>query len=172
MKKILYTLCIMFFSYTLSAQVETQNSRTLSRSFEEQYNTQNYDKIFSMFSPELQSALPLEKAISFFKGMNAEAGKILSRKFLKYEETYASYLTTFEKKTFLVNISTDNNAKINGLAIKPYIIDTVPTKERNMTTLALPFKEEWTVVWGGDTKELNYHVESNSQKNAFDLLIT
>jgi murein DD-endopeptidase MepM/ murein hydrolase activator NlpD len=172
MKKILYTLCLILSSYTLSAQVETQNARTLSASFQEQYNTQNYDKIFAMFSPELQSALPLEKAISFLKGLNGDAGKILSRKFLKYEETYASYLTTFERKTFLINISTDNNAKINGLAIKPYVIDTAPTKERNMTTLALPFKEEWTVVWGGDTKALNYHVESNSQKNAFDFVIT
>jgi murein DD-endopeptidase MepM/ murein hydrolase activator NlpD len=27
-------------------------------------------------------------------------------------------------------------------------------------------------VWGGDTKELNYHVESAAQKNAFDLVIT
>ena len=31
---------------------------------------------------------------------------------------------------------------------------------------------EWTVFWGGDTKELNYHVESEAQKNAFDIVIT
>ena len=36
----------------------------------------------------------------------------------------------------------------------------------------LPFKGEWTVFWGGDTKELNYHVESQAQKNAFDIIIT
>jgi murein DD-endopeptidase MepM/ murein hydrolase activator NlpD len=30
----------------------------------------------------------------------------------------------------------------------------------------------WSVTWGGDTKELNYHVESKAQKNAFDLVIT
>jgi len=35
----------------------------------------------------------------------------------------------------------------------------------------LPFKGEWSVTWGGDTKEQNYHVESVAQKNAFDILI-
>ena len=37
--------------------------------------------------------------------------------------------------------------------------------------MKLPFNGEWDVVWGGDTKELNYHVESIAQKNAFDLVI-
>jgi murein DD-endopeptidase MepM/ murein hydrolase activator NlpD len=172
MKNLLFTLFIIFSSHILFAQTETQNSRMLSQSFEEQYNNADYDKIFAMFSPELQAALPIANTNSFLKGLNGQAGRIVSRKFIKYDQSYASYLTTFKKKTFLVNISTDNNAKINGLAIKPYTIDTLPKKERNLTPLELPFKEEWTVVWGGDTKELNYHVESESQKNAFDLLIT
>jgi murein DD-endopeptidase MepM/ murein hydrolase activator NlpD len=38
--------------------------------------------------------------------------------------------------------------------------------------MALPFNGEWTVIWGGDTKALNYHVEHEAQKNAFDLVIT
>ena len=36
----------------------------------------------------------------------------------------------------------------------------------------MPFNNEWTVLWGGETKELNYHVVSEAQKNAFDILIT
>jgi len=38
--------------------------------------------------------------------------------------------------------------------------------------LILPFKGEWTVFWGGDKKELNYHVENEAQKGAFDIVIT
>lgn len=38
--------------------------------------------------------------------------------------------------------------------------------------MILPFKEEWTVIWGGDTAELNYHVEHPAQKNAYDFIIT
>ena len=44
--------------------------------------------------------------------------------------------------------------------------------EMNGTKLTLAFKGEWYVLWGGDTKELNYHVSTPSQKNAFDILIT
>jgi murein DD-endopeptidase MepM/ murein hydrolase activator NlpD len=43
--------------------------------------------------------------------------------------------------------------------------------ERNSTKLILPFKDVWHITWGGDTKELNYHVKSQAQKNAFDILI-
>lgn len=62
------------------------------------------------------------------------------------------------------------NNEIAGLLFKPY----TEAKEivRNTTKMKLPFKGEWTVTWGGDTKELNYHVESVAQKNAFDILIT
>ena len=38
--------------------------------------------------------------------------------------------------------------------------------------LILPFNGEWTTVWGGDTKELNYHHKSRGQKYAFDFIIT
>ena len=36
----------------------------------------------------------------------------------------------------------------------------------------MPFQDEWTVTWGGDTAELNYHVENKAQKNAFDFVVT
>ena len=56
--------------------------------------------------------------------------------------------------------------------MKPFKESNLPKLVRNTTKLILPFKDEWTVVWGGDTKELNYHVESEAQKNAFDIVIT
>ena len=43
---------------------------------------------------------------------------------------------------------------------------------RNISKLKLPFNGEWTVLWGGDTKETNYHVIDKAQKNAFDFVIT
>lgn len=35
----------------------------------------------------------------------------------------------------------------------------------------LPFKKEWFVVWGGDTKKLNQHHDNQAQKYAFDFVI-
>lgn len=121
----------------------------------------------------MQTALPLDKTTDFLTGLMSQAGQMITREFIKYENgSYASYKTKFERATFAVNISVDNDSKINGLFVKPFIDANLPKMDRNSTKLMLPFKGEWTVIWGGDTRELNYHVENQAQKNAFDFVIT
>ncbi|MEM6380690.1 MAG: M23 family metallopeptidase, partial [Bacteroidota bacterium] len=63
-------------------------------------------------------------------------------------------------------------AELNSLLLVPYKEPDLPKLERNQTKMSLPFQEEWTVFWGGDTKELNYHVAHAAQKHAFDLIVT
>ena len=43
--------------------------------------------------------------------------------------------------------------------------------KRNRTILKLPFKEEWFVLWGGDTRELNQHHDVSNQRYAFDFVV-
>lgn len=154
-------------------QTEKETYKRVSAKFEEYYNSNEYQKVFDLFSTEMKSFLPIEKTTDLVNGLKTQAGKIEKREFTKYENgTYASYKTNFERALFSVNISLDKNGKINGLFVKPFKESNLPKLERNKTKLILPFKEEWTVFWGGDTKELNYHVESEAQKNAFDIVIT
>lgn len=157
---------------TVFGQTEMPTYKNVSENFEKFYNSEKYDSIFSMFSKEMQSALPLDKTKEFLTGLNSKAGRIQKREFVKYKSTYAIYKTQFDKTLFAVHISVDNNSKIDGLLVNAFKDESLPKIERNKTKITLPFKDEWTVVWGGDTKELNYHVESNAQKNAFDILIT
>lgn len=171
MKKL--TLILLIVIPILSfGQTEKEIAKNVSAEFEKHYNSDQYQKIFDLFSPEMKSALPIEQTIDFLNGLKSQAGKIEKREFIKYEQTYVSYKTTFERAIFAVNISLDNNAKINGLFVKPFKEDNLPKLERNKTKLILPFNGEWTVFWGGDIKQLNYHVESEAQKNAFDIVIT
>lgn len=154
-------------------QTEKETYKRVSAEFEEYYNSNEYQKVFDLFSTEMKSFLPIEKTTDFVNGLKTQAGKIKKREFIKYEKgTYASYKTNFERALFSINISLDKNEKINGLFVKPFKERNLPKLERNTTEMILPFKEEWTVFWGGDTKELNYHVESEAQKNAFDIVIT
>ncbi|MDC0635059.1 peptidoglycan DD-metalloendopeptidase family protein [Flavobacteriaceae bacterium] len=153
-------------------QKEKETAKKISSEFDKYYNFNEYQKIFDLFSPEKKSALPIEQTTDFLKGLKNQAGKIQKREFVKYEQTYASYKTTFERAVFTVNISLDKSTKINGLFVKPFKEDNLPKLERNKTKLILPFNGEWTVFWGGDTIELNYHIESEAQKNAFDIVIT
>mgnify|MGYP000884291495 CR=1 FL=1 len=173
MRNIILTILSFFSVPNLFAQSETLVHKTVSDSFELYYNAAQYDRIFAMFSPEMKNALPLEKTEEFFSGLQTQAGKITQKQFIKMTQgTVAVYKANFEHTIFAINLSIDDNKKINGLYIKPFADESQPAPARNSSKLILPFKEEWTVIWGGDTKELNYHVETPAQKNAFDLVIT
>ncbi len=172
MKKIITTIFLTTFLNYASGQAEKIIYKTVADSFEMNYNNDNFDAIFSSFSTEMQNALPIDKTKEFLNGLKTQAGKITKREFVKYEQTYASYKTSFDRALFAVNISVDNNSKINGFFVKPFKENNLPKLARNTTILILPFKDEWTLVWGGDTKELNYHVNNEAQKNAFDIVIT
>ena len=172
MKKYLAAVLLTTFISFAFGQTERMANKSVADSFEVNYNADNFDAIFSGFSTEMQNALPIDKTKVFFAGLKTQAGKITKRQFVKYEQTYASYKTNFERALFTVNISVDNDSKINGLFVKPLKESNLPQLVRNTTKLILPFKDEWTVIWGGDTKELNYHIESEAQKNAFDMVIT
>ena len=172
MKKHISLVLIMLFCIHLNAQTETKAYKSVADSFEQHYNTSDYEAIFNLFSTSMKEALPFEQTNQTLEGLKAQFGTIITREFSRYDNSYAIYKTTFEKIVFGVSISIDSDSKINGLYFKPFEDDKLPKLERNSTKLILPFKDEWTVTWGGDTKELNYHVENKAQKNAFDFVIT
>jgi len=159
---------------SLFAQTEKASYKLAADHFERFYNSKQYDSIFYLFSPELQSELPLDKTTAFLTDLQSQAGNIIKRQFVKYERTsYAQYKTNFERALFAINISIDGAGKINSLFVAPFKEgSTAAVMKRNKTLMRLPFTGEWTVLWGGDTKELNYHVESEAQKNAFDIVVT
>lgn len=172
MNKIISILTLTLLTTFAFGQTEKVTYKTVADSFEKNYNSNNFKAIFASFSTEMQTALPIDNATDFLKGLKTQAGNIIKREFVSYVNSYASYKTTFERALFAVNISVDNKSKINGLFVKPFKESGLPKIERNITKLSLPFNGEWTVVWGGDTKELNYHVGNEAQKNAFDIVMT
>lgn len=173
MRTFIITVIASLIMASTFGQTEKDVYKTVSDKFESYYNNGNYDSIFAMFSDKMQKALPIDKTTGFLNGLKSEAGKITKRTFIKYVNgTYASYKTVFERALFFLNISINDDEKINGLFVKPYVDDSLPIIKRNTTKLKLPFDGLWTVIWGGDTKELNHHVGNQAQKNAFDILIT
>jgi len=173
MKNITSIIILILIANLTFAQSETAASKMVTDEFEKNYNTDNFEAIFSMFSSDMKAAVPLNKLTEFLTGLKSRAGNITKREFVTYENgSVALYKTNFERALFALNISVDNDSKINNLLIKPFKDRSkLPKIERNTTRLKLPFKGEWTVFWGGDTKELNYHVIDEAQKNAFDLVI-
>ena len=172
MRKIFLFLILTSAVSNIFSQGENSTYMVVADKFESYYNSDKFDSIFVMFAGIMQTALPIDKTTGFLTGLKNQFGKITKRQFVRYQASYAIYKTNFERALFSVNISIDNDSKIDGLFVKPFTDENLPKLEKNITKLVLPFKDEWTVFWGGDTKELNYHVESQAQKNAFDFLIT
>jgi murein DD-endopeptidase MepM/ murein hydrolase activator NlpD len=169
---ILSTLTILLVNIAV-AQQETTISKTVATEFQKKYNTNDYEGVFIMFTKEMKNFMPHDKTLAFLSSLKTQAGSIKKRVFIKYPQAnVALYKTTFERAVVALFISVDANSKINGLMVKPYVTENQPVLKRNISKLILPFKDEWTVFWGGDTKEQNYHVAYKSQKNAFDMIIT
>ena len=171
MKKICLTILTLMVMVHVYAQLENSEYKTVVDNFINYYNNNQSETIFNQFSLDMQQAMPLQKTNEFFSGLKQQIGKITERNFIKFQSPFAVYQIKFEKGVFALNISIDSSSKINGFTIKPYIPDNLPQIKRNTTKLILPFRGEWTVIWGGDTEDLNYHVVDNAQKNAFDFVI-
>ena len=169
MKNILILITFLSIFNSANSQIEKENYKQVSTRFVSFYNVDKNDSIVAMFSPEMNAALPLDKFSQVTAGLKVQFGVIKKLRFVRLQSASALYETTFDKAVLGMTITLNPKNEIAGLLFKPY----TEAKEiiRNNTKMKLPFKGEWSVTWGGDTKEQNYHVESVAQKNAFDFLI-
>ncbi len=168
MKNLVILIPLLLFKIAFS-QVEKDNYKQVSTNFISFFNESKNDSIVAMFSPEMKTALPIEKFTQVSAGLKTQLGSIKKTRFVRLQTASALYETTFDNAVLGMTITLNSKNEISGLLFKPY----TEAKEiiRNTTKMKLPFKGEWTVSWGGDTKEQNYHVESVAQKNAFDILM-
>jgi len=130
MKISLYIILILLSISTVSlSQTESSKYKSASESFNANYNSGKFESIFEIFSTDMQAALPLDKTKEFLSGLKQQVGKITNREFIKYENSYASYKTTFERALLVLNISVDDNSKINGLFVKPYKAENIASEQ-------------------------------------------
>ena len=169
MKNILILITFLSIFNSANSQIEKENYKQVSTRFVSFYNVDKNDSIVAMFSPEMNAALPLDKFSQVTAGLKVQFGVIKKLRFVRLQSASALYETTFDKAVLGMTITLNPKNEIAGLLFKPY--NEAKEIIRNNTKMKLPFKGEWSVTWGGDTKEQNYHVESVAQKNAFDILI-
>lgn len=118
-KKILLFLTVFLVSHVLLAQ--TANYTIAIDHFQTNYNSGKYNEIFNGFSSKMKQALPYDKTEQFFTDLKTQFGKIENIEFIDYQKgNFANYKTKFERATLSVNISLDEQNKINGLSIKPF----------------------------------------------------
>lgn len=167
--KSLLTIILLAVTLAVHAQEESEISRSLYQKFEKAYNAGDSKPIYDLFDENMKAALPHEKTQGVIDGLKAQVGNITDVEFSGYKGTASQYLVKFERGALNLFLNNNEAGEINGLLFRP--IERPAKFERNTTPMILPFNEEWTVFWGGDTRAQNYHVDYPNQRGAFDIVI-
>src|SRR5687767_9218952 len=135
------------------------------------FNAGDFTGMQSDFSRAMLDAVPLEKLSQFSRELTTQFGRIQKLNPPRFPSSDTAIFTTrFERGVLDMILALDAQDKVIGLRIAPHT-PTTPAPERNTTMLFLPFKDSWSVAWGGDTRELNYHHDTPNQRFAFDFVV-
>jgi hypothetical protein len=153
MKNILILITFLSIFNSANSQIEKDNYKQVSTNFVSFFNESKNVSIVAMFSSEMNAALPIEKFTQVSAGLKSQLGSIKKIRFVRLQSASALYETTFDNAVLGMTLTLNPKNEIAGLLFKPY----TEAKEiiRNTTKMKLPFNEEWSVTWGGDTKDKN-----------------
>ncbi len=132
-------------------------------------NSADDTAVQEMFSPEMKKAIPPAKSGPFLKQIRG-FGKIEAIAPMRVEDDHGTFRLITPRGPLLLDLALNAKGQISGLLIKPAGPE-LQAQERNTTTLKLPFKNEWLVVWGGPDKEQNQHHDQPNQRFALDLVM-
>jgi len=120
MKRITLVLTVLFITARAIAQAEPANYTAALTKFKQFYNNSQPDSIFSMFSPELKTALPIDKFKSTTEQLRSQFGELVKTDFVKYGDALAVYKAEFKNSTVFLNISLNAKNQFTGLLLSPY----------------------------------------------------
>jgi len=138
-------------------------------------NASDAPGLFQLFSARMQKAVPLEKLAGFVSGVIAERGPWRSATREPGEDSVSqgSWIVEAERGAWKLELALDGEHRIDALLVKPPPPPPPGARPvaKSDVPMSLPFRGEWTVVWGGAKKEVNHHVNVADQRRAADLLM-
>ena len=126
MKRVAFLIVVLLFAIKALAQAEPANYTAALTKFKHYYNNNQPDSIFSMFSPEMKTALPLQNFKPTTIQLKSQYGELIKTDFVKYGNSLAVYKATFKNSIFLLNLSLNTQNKLTGLLLSPYTESSVP----------------------------------------------
>lgn len=167
-------LLIFFISspgFTQGTKVDISQYRFLekARHIAEAINKGDFAALEREFDGELQKQLPLAKLEPLLENLVDGAGKIKNIGIPKLKWKNVA-VTPIEFDSGVLDLRLDLDSaddKIAGFYFQPHV-EELPVPDKNTTNLSLPFKEEWAVMWGGDSKDMNPHHDMKNERFAFD----
>ena len=128
--------------------------------------------VFKLYDPAMQAAFPLLTTTTFVQNLLAARGPWhkATRRPGPNDPRHGVWLILADRGTWLLDLALDADGYLAGMSVTDARAAGPPVA-RSDVPLALPFRGEWTVVWGGDRKEVNHHVGAPDQRRAADLSI-
>ena len=139
--------------------------------FQKYFNESDYEELYSLFGDKLKARNTPTKLRLTMEPLKTTIGGIKSLDFIGRKAGISSFKSTHENAIIAIEMAADDFGKITHLETGPYIPDNAKTLERNITSVDLPFEDEWYVFWGGNTTSKNYHNGHASMYGAFDFWV-
>ena len=153
------------------AQRSTQRFEEVVQRLVQAINAQDHAAIRQDFNEAMLDDLTSEESKQFFSRLANQFGKIekldVPRLMAPNRAVVAAHCS---RRDLDITVALDEHDKIAGLTFLPPT-PPIPVPDRLRTSFRLPFDGQWLVFWGGESKELNHHHDSASQRFAFDFLI-
>jgi hypothetical protein len=171
MKVLKLAILFALFSLTVMAQSNQEKVQRAAEMVMTAYNAKDYGRIEKEFNAQMSAAITTDKLKEFLDDTSTGLGKIVKLGTPNFvAPTVATFPAEFERGKMELLVALDAEGKIGGLRIAPPQPQKTKNTSRNQTKLALPFKGEWLVFWGGETVQQNYHQDAPNQRFAFDTL--
>ncbi|TSE09537.1 DUF3887 domain-containing protein [Aquimarina algiphila] len=109
--KYIVLLIICFSTQHILAQDATAYENTI-KAFQENFNAQNVDAIFALYTPEMQETMTKEGVKRFVNGCHEQFGNLKKLTFIQTAENINSYTAEFEKISLVMELLLSPNGKI------------------------------------------------------------
>jgi murein DD-endopeptidase MepM/ murein hydrolase activator NlpD len=138
-----------------------------------QINAPTGSGLYDLFGPPMRQQFTREQTTTFAEQVRGARGPWRNAKRAPEEDAgghHGTWRIEAERGAWQLEIYVDRDAKISGLKVTPASAEHAVV--RNSQSIGLPFRGEWSVLWGGDREEVNRHVVDANQRRAVDLLMT
>jgi len=106
---LLFLVCVL--TQPLLSQDATTYEKT-TKAFLENFNTQNIDGIFDLYTNEMQEEMTKEGISRFIKGCHSQFGNLKTLTFIESAEGINSYTAAFDKISLVMELKLDAEGKI------------------------------------------------------------
>ncbi|WP_024770473.1 DUF3887 domain-containing protein [Aquimarina macrocephali] len=108
-------LLLICFTVQCGLAQDASTYESVTKTFQEDFNAQNIDAIFNMYTSEMQESMTKEGVSSFINGCYGQFGSIKNITFVETAEGVYSYKVKFDKTILTMDLQLSVNGKISTI---------------------------------------------------------